>query len=43
LRREAFSAATEQLMNKERLAGLSDAEKTELKRLLAEKSGVRPV
>jgi len=41
LRREALSAATEQLMNKERLAGLTEAEKAELKRLLAEKSGAR--
>lgn len=43
LRREAYTAATENLMNKERLSGLTDAEKTELKRLLAEKSISRPV
>jgi DNA primase len=41
LRREALSAATEQLMSKERLSGLNSAEKIELKRLLAEKSGGR--
>jgi DNA primase len=43
LRREARSAETEHLMNKERLSGLTPAEKTELKRLLAEKSSGRPV
>jgi DNA primase len=43
LRREARWAETERLMSKERLSGLTSAEKTELKRLLAEKSGGRPV
>jgi DNA primase len=43
LRREARWAETEQLMNKERLSGLTSAEKIELKRLLAEKGGGRPV
>lgn len=42
LRREARSAATEQLMDKDRLSGLNPAEKVELKRLLSEKSGGRP-
>jgi DNA primase len=42
LRREARWAETEQLMNKERLSGLTSAEKIELKRLLAEKGGGRP-
>ena len=39
LQREARRAQTERLMNKEQLSGLSPEEKTELKRLLAEKSG----
>jgi DNA primase len=39
LKREARWAETERLMNKERLSGLTAAEKIELKRLLAEKSG----
>jgi DNA primase len=43
LRREARWAETERLMSKERLSGLTSAEKAELKRLLAEKSGGRPV
>jgi DNA primase len=42
LRRETRWAETERLMSKERLSGLTSAEKTELKRLLAEKSGGRP-
>jgi DNA primase len=42
LRRETLSAETERLMSKERLSGLTSAEKIELKRLLAEKSGGRP-
>ena len=43
LRREARRTQTERLMNKEQLSGLNDEEKTELKRLLREKSGVPPV
>ncbi|HJW82282.1 MAG TPA: DNA primase [Acidiferrobacterales bacterium] len=43
LRREALGAETERLMDKDRLSGLTDAEKVELKRLLAEKSGGQPV
>ncbi len=43
LRREARRAQTERLMHKEQLSGLSPEEKTELKRLLAEKSGSPPV
>ena len=43
LRREARWAETERLMSKERLSGLTSAEKVELKRLLAEKSGGRAV
>ena len=43
LQREARRAQTERLMNKEQLSGLSSEEKTELKRLLAEKSGSPPV
>ena len=43
LRREALGAETERLMDKDRLSGLSAAEKVELKRLLAEKSGGQPV
>jgi DNA primase len=42
LRREALGAETERLMDKDRLTGLSSAEKIELKRLLAEKSGGQP-
>jgi DNA primase len=40
LRREARMAATERLLDKDRLSGLTPAEKAELKRLLAEKSGI---
>jgi DNA primase len=43
LRREALRAETERLMDKDRLSGLTAAEKVELKRLLAEKSGGQPV
>ena len=43
LRREALGAETERLMDKYRLSGLTPAEKAELKRLLAEKSGSQPV
>ena len=43
LRREALGAETERLMDKDRLSGLTAAEKVELKRLLAEKSGSQPV
>jgi DNA primase len=43
LRREALGAETERLMDKDRLSGLTSAEKIELKRLLAEKSGGQPV
>ena len=43
LRREARRTQTERLMNKEQLSGLNDEEKTELKRLLREKSGIPPV
>ena len=43
LRREALGAETERLMDKERLSGLSPAEKVELKRLLSEKSGGQTV
>jgi DNA primase len=42
LRREALGAETERLMDKDRLSGLTSAEKIELKRLLAEKSGGQP-
>jgi DNA primase len=42
LRVEAVAAAIERLMNKDRFSGLSDAEKSELKRLLAEKQVPRP-
>ena len=42
LRREARWAQTERLMNKEQLSGLNDEEKTELKRLLKEKTGSPP-
>ncbi|MDH4133559.1 MAG: DNA primase [Gammaproteobacteria bacterium] len=41
LRIEATGLAIERLLNKERFAGLSDAEKSELKRLLAEKNAAR--
>jgi hypothetical protein len=43
LRQEAAALEIERLVNKDRFVGLSDAEKTELKRLLAEKSAVPPV
>jgi DNA primase len=43
LRREALGVETERLMDKDRLSGLTSAEKAELKRLLAEKSGGQPV
>ncbi|HWR87953.1 MAG TPA: DNA primase [Acidiferrobacterales bacterium] len=43
LRREALGAETERLMDKDRLSGLTTAEKIELKRLLAQKSGGQPV
>jgi DNA primase len=43
LRREALGAETERLMDKDRLSGLTSAEKIELKRLLAQKSGGQPV
>ena len=43
LRREALGAKTERLMDKDRISGLTPAEKAELKRLLAEKSGSQPV
>ena len=43
LQREARRAQTERLMSKEQLSGLNDEEKTELKRLLREKSGSPPV
>ena len=42
LRREALGAETERLMDKDRLSGLTSAEKIELKRLLAQKSGGQP-
>jgi hypothetical protein len=40
LRLEATGQEIERLMNKDRFVGLSMAEKSELKRLLAEKGGV---
>jgi DNA primase len=43
LRHEAAALEIERLVNKDRFVGLSEAEKTELKRLLAEKSAVPPV
>ena len=43
LRREALGAETERLMDKDRLSGLTAAEKIELKRLLDRKSGGQPV
>ena len=43
LRREALGAETERLMDKDRLSGLTTAEKIELKRLLAQKSGGQSV
>jgi len=43
LRREALGAETERLMDKDRLSGLTTAEKVELKRLLDRKSGSQPV
>jgi len=43
LRREALGAETERLMDKDRLSGLTTAEKIELKQLLSKKSGGQPV
>jgi len=42
LRREALSAETQRLMDKELLSGLTPAEKVELKQLLDRKSGGQP-
>jgi len=43
LRREALSAETQRLMDKDRLSGLTTAEKIELKRLLERKGGGQAV
>jgi DNA primase len=43
LRQEATTQEIERLMNKDRFVGLNEQEKSELKRLLADKTQVRPV
>ena len=43
LRQEALTQEIERLTNKDRFVGLNDTEKSELKRLLAEKMALRPV
>jgi DNA primase len=43
LRQEATTQEIERLMNKDRFVGLNEQEKSELKRLLADKTQVRPI